>query len=104
MTLIYIYIIKPFDKNVYAIANFIQRLIHVNRMQLKLNNCNLRLPFNHCTILHYNSHSNIKRCSKMGYHYDTQYDDKVHSIPWINSQVHNTPTEVVIFCDNRKLH
>ena len=40
----------------------------------------------------------------MGYHYDTQYDDKVHSIPWINSQVHNTPTEVVIFCDNRKLH
>ena len=31
--------IKPFDKHLYAIANCIQRILHVNRVQLKWNKC-----------------------------------------------------------------
>ena len=73
-------------------------------MQLKLYNCNIRLVFNHCTIINYRSHNIIKRCSKMGFHCDLKYDDKGNSIRWSNSQINNTPTVIVTFGDNRKLH
>ena len=88
----------------YVIANFIHILLHDNKVQLKLYNFNLRLVFNHCTILNYHSHSNIERCSNMSFHCDLKYDDKGNFIPWSNSQADNTPTVIVIFGDNCKLH
>ena len=40
----------------------------------------------------------------MGDHCDIKYNNKGYFIPWSNSQVHNSPTVIVTFCDNRKLH
>ena len=40
----------------------------------------------------------------MAYHCGIKYNDKGNIISWINTQVHNTPTVIVAFCDNRKLH
>ena len=40
----------------------------------------------------------------MGYHCNITYNNKGNFIPWSNSQVHNTPTTIVNFGDNHKLH
>ena len=88
----------------YAIASFMYIVLHVNSVQLKLHHFNLRLAFNHCKILNYHSHSNIKRYSKMSFCCDLKYNDEGNFIPWSNSQVDNTPTVIVTFGDNRKLH
>ena len=80
-------------------------LLIKNKSYFKLDNANLDLPFNHCTVLVYYAGECLKKHARLGMHSDCVYS--VHNGSYVkkdNSQVENTPTVVYSLGDTRSLH
>ena len=50
---------------------------------------------NHCTLLVYYGHKELKVKSTMGYHCDSTYNDKGLFLRSMNSHVENTPVVII---------
>ena len=83
----------------------LKKLLLKNKSYFKLDDANLDLPFNHCTVLMYYAGDSLKSNAKLGMHSDCVYSAQNGTyIHKDNSQVQNTPTVVYSLGDTRLLH
>jgi len=83
----------------------LKELLIKNKSYFKLDDANLDLPFNHCTVLVYYAGECLKKHARLGMYSDCVYS--VHNGSYVkkdNSQVQNTPTVVYSLGDTRSLH
>ena len=97
------FITKPFNYYLYQIAACLHELLYYRRSELFLEDVDLSETFNHCTVLLYYAHPNLKHRSSMGMHTDIAYNKHGMYILTQNSQAENTPTVIITIGDSREL-
>lgn len=83
----------------------LKKLLIKNKSYFKVDDVNLDLPFNHCTVLVYYAGESLKNHARMGMHSNCVYS--VQNGCYVkkdNSQVQNTPTVVYSLGDTWSLH
>jgi len=88
-----------------SLSKELHKLLMNNKSYFKLEDANLTLPFNHCTVIVYYAGEYLKESSKLGMHSDCVYSVRDGCyVKRDNSQIQNTPTVVYSLGDTRSLH
>ena len=99
------FVTRPWNTYTLAMSNEIQSILNENKKLFNLDDCNMDIRFNHCTVLIYYSGSGLKKKSLLGYHTDCVYSPVTgeYSLKQ-NSQLKNTPAVIYSIGDSRHLH
>ena len=99
------FVTRVMFEEILALSKELHNLLVKNRSCFKLEDANLSLPFNHCTVIIYYAGDNLKESSKLGIHSDCVYSVRDGCYVKIdNSQIQNTPTVVYSLGDTRSLY
>jgi len=99
------FVTREMTEEMKSMSIELKELLVNNKKYFKLDDANLDLPFNHCTVLVYYAGKSLKNHARMGMHSDCVYS--VHNGCYVkkdNSQVQNTPTVVYSLGDSRSLN
>jgi len=95
------YSVKPFSPEMQEMSDFLRDLLMKNSKAYGLEDVNLSLPFNTCTVLLYHSIKDFKKESNMGFHTDLKFSKNGSFRHNMNSQKENTVTVIVTFGNHR---
>ena len=99
------FVTRVMSEEMSALSKDLHNLFLKNRLYFKLEDANLSLLFNHCTVILYNAGEYLKESSKLGIHSDCVYSVRDGCyVKNDNSQIQNTPTVVYSLGDTRSLH
>ena len=99
------FVTREMNEDMKLMCVELKELLTKNKSYFKLDDANLDLPFNHCTVLLYYAGDSLKKHARMGKHSDCVYS--VQNGCYVkkdNSQVQNTPTVIYSLGDTRSLH
>ena len=99
------FVTRVMSEEMLALSKEVHNLLLKNRSYFKLEDANLSLHFNHCTVILYYAGENLKESSKLGIHSDCVYSVRDGCyVKKDNSQIQNTPTVIYSLGDTRSLH
>ena len=96
---------RMMTEEMLSLSQELHNLLLKNRSYFKLEDMDLTLPFNHCTVIVYYAGEYLKESSKLGIHSDCVYSARDGCyVKKDNSQIQNTPTVIYSLGDTRTLH
>ena len=99
------FVTRVMSEEMSYLSKELHDLLLKNRSYFKLQDANLSIPFNHCTVIVYYAGEYLKESSKLGIHSDCVYSVRDGCyVKKDNSQIQNTPTVIYSLGDTRSLH
>jgi len=99
------FVTREMSEDMKLMSIELNELLIKNRSHFKLDDANLDMPFNHCTVLVYYAGDSLKKHARLGMHSDCVYSVNTgFYVKKDNSQVQNTPTVIYSLGDTRSLH
>ena len=99
------FVTRTMNQEMLEMSSHIYKMLCENKNIFNLKDVDMKVPFNHCTVLIYYAGEGLKKHSKLGYHTDCVYSPATGKYKeTANSQVNNTPAIIYSIGSTRKLN